>query len=149
MFRKIVAVTVVMSGALFASDGFVGTWKVSQSNMSPIQTDTWEATADGYRIVSTRRAPNGKIISGSRLLHLDGKYRPEPGPGPERKITYRRKDLNTITMEGRENNKENGMTAVFRGQWMISGDRRTMTYTVQSIPSSGQQFNGTTVFSKQ
>ena len=138
-----------MSGALFASDGFVGTWKVSQSNLSPIQTDIWEATADGYRIVSTRRAPNGKIFSGSRILHLDGKERPEPGPGPERTIAYRRKGLNTITMEGREDNKTNGMTAFFRGQWMISADGRTMTYTVQSIPSSGQQFDGTTIFSKQ
>ncbi len=52
-------------------------------------------------------------------------------------------------MEGGEYNKSNGMTAVLRGQWLISDDGKTMTYTVQTVSSDGHQFNGTTVFSKQ
>lgn len=137
----------------FAQSNLAGTtWKLNleQSKFNPgpaprSSTLTYEAVGQGFRVtndgIDARGNPT-KAVFGPYLL--DGKPHPVTGVPDYDASSYKIVNNSTVEMSRMKDGK--AVQTVIR---VLSGDDKTLTFTVIGVNASGQQINNVAVYDKQ
>src|SRR5262245_37469384 len=137
----------------FAQSTLAGTtWKLnlerSKFNPGPAprsSTLTYEAVGQGFRITTDSsealRKPTKSVI---QPYLLDGNSHPLTGVQDYDASTYKTVNDSTVEMSRMKDGK--AVQTVIR---VLSGDGKTLTFTVTGVNASGQQINNVALYDKQ
>ena len=148
---KIVLAMFGLAGVLAGADPILGTWKmnIAKSKFSPGPapkdvTSTYSQEGDWIVMKTEGTDSEGKPISRTNRVKLDGNEYPFDGPNGPGKITIRQIDdyhsESVMKLDG-------GGTITSRSE--ISKDGKTRTQTSTGTNSKGQKVNSVVVFERQ
>jgi len=132
------------------ADAFVGTWRlnVARSIYKPgpppkSLTRTYTKTANGLSLQYKSVQPDGKEITGSKVLKFDGKDYPADAPDYDTESTTKVDAFRLRIIERRRGREVGTITLV------VSRDRQVMTLNAKGIDASGSAFEKVAVYDRE
>lgn len=146
--RALVMVLALSVTTLSAADAFVGIWKLNSAKSQtrsgrPAQasTMTFEATADGYRVVSTD-------LKEPLSIRFGKEYR-VPNQGIAASVGAETGSGRRINERAIETTMKRGGDTVATLVREVSADGRVMTTTLSGVTIKGEKFRSVLVYEKQ
>lgn len=146
--RALVTILALSVTTLAAADAFVGTWKLnstksqtSSGRAAQASTMTFEATTDGYRVVSTGLKEPLRIRFGKE-------YR-VPNQGIAAQVGAETGSGRRINESAIETTFKRGGDTVATLVREVSADGRVMTTTASGVTTKGEKFKSVLVYEKQ
>ena len=141
-----------LTGSLWATDPFVGTWKLNvarstvtdPSAMPKSETSKWAAIDKGFKSILDGIDAEGKAYHMEVALILDGTNYPINGNPNMDMRSAKKIDSNTILFVTKKAGKE-----VRKWRFTFSKDSKTMTMIGKGITPKGQAYSGSFVYDKQ
>jgi len=141
---------VVVGGAAFAGENWVGTWKLDPaksqlgSNAVRAQTLTFESTPAGIKLTSVGTDADGKPMKGGYTSKFDGKD--VPWTGNPMADTACPKKIDDISYE---NTWKKAGKATVTAKVSVSADGKTLTVTQTGTDPQGKAVSSVAVYDKQ
>ena len=139
------------TGAAFAADTAVGTWKlnVAKSTFSPgpapmSQTRTYAETAQGITLTIKTTAADGKESTATLTFKDDGKPYPVTGNPDFDMVSVTRVDANTV-----HSTQTKGSAPVGTGERTVSKDGKTLTFKQKGTHAGGGKYDDVSVYDRQ
>ena len=143
-----------MTGAAWAQDPLMGTWKTNPAESTiPIgppsavsMLNKFEPSgANGFKHTSDRTDAQGETTHNEYTANFDGKTYPYKGSGPGRDgVTVKKVDPYTYQIFYKK-----GGEMVQISYYIVAKDGKTMTSIATGLTSSGQVYNRIMVYDKQ
>jgi hypothetical protein len=134
----------------FASDAWMGTWKLNESKskigagMQKNDTVVYEASGDNVKVTVDGTNGEGKATHDEWTGMLDGKDYPLTGDPTADTRAYTKVNGHTLKL----NEKKDGKI-IMSGRLVISPDGKTRTLTLSGTNPMGKSFKLTEVYDKQ
>ena len=139
------------TGAAFAADVAVGTWKlnVAKSTFSPgpapkSQTRTYAETPQGITLTIKTTAADGKESTATLTFKDDGKPYPVTGNSDFDMVSVTRVDANTV-----HSTQTKGGAPVGAGERTVSKDGKTLTFKQKGTHAGGGKYDDVSVYDRQ
>jgi hypothetical protein len=143
--------TLLASQAAFASENWVGSWKLnaakskfSSDAVVRAETLTFEATPAGIKLTSQGTDAQGKPMQGEYTSHFDGKDVPWTGNPSADVASPQRIDDNTYENVWKLGGKKTVITKV-----AVSKDNKTLTVTQTPAGAQGGAATSVAVYDRQ
>jgi hypothetical protein len=145
------AILAIGTGAAFAADTAVGTWKlnVAKSTFSPgpapkSQTRTYAETPQGITLTIKTTAADGKESTATLTFKDDGKPYPVTGNSDFDMVSVTRVDANTV-----HSTQTKGGAPVGTGERTVSKDGKTLTFKQKGTHAGGGKYDDVSVYDRQ
>jgi hypothetical protein len=145
------AILAIGTGAAFAADTAVGTWKlnVAKSTFSPgpapkSQTRTYAETPQGITLTIKTTAADGKESTATLTFKDDGKPYPVSGNPDFDMVAVTRVDTNTV-----HSTQTKGGAPVGTGERTVSKDGKTLTFKQKGTHAGGGKYDDVSVYDRQ
>jgi hypothetical protein len=146
----IVALCLAAMGVAFASDAYMGTWKLDESKskipaMAPKNnTVVYEAAGDSIKVTVDGTDGQGKPAHNEWTGKFDGKDYPVTGDPASDMRSYKKIDDHTMELT----NKKDGKVTMM-GKIVVSADGKSRTVTVSGTDPAGKKVEYSAVYDKQ
>jgi hypothetical protein len=145
------AILAIGTGAAFAADTAVGTWKlnVAKSTFSPgpapkSQTRTYAETPQGITLTIKTTAADGKESTATLTFKVDGKPYPVSGNPDFDMVSITQVDALTF-----HSTQTKAGAAVGAGVRTVSKDGKTLTFSQKGTHANGGKYEDVSVFDRQ
>ena len=146
-----VALSVIATGACFAANPQMGTWKLNEAKskiapgMGKNTTVTYtEEKGDKIKVTVEGVNKDGKPTHGVWVGKFDGKAYPEKGNVPFDAVAYKVVNDRTNDLTAMKNGK-----AVWTGTITVAKDGKSRTATVNGTDEKGKKFTSKAVYDKE
>jgi len=144
------ALCFVGAAVCFASDGFMGTWKLNEAKSKigagapKNSTVVYEAAGDSIKVTIDGTGSDGKPIHSEWTGKFDGKDYPVTGDPSVDTRSFKKVDEHTLEVTQKKGDK-----VTTSGKIVLSADGKSRTVTVSGTDPSGNKVSTTAVYDKQ
>jgi hypothetical protein len=144
------ALCFVGAAVCFATDGFMGTWKLNEakSKLAPgtarNSTVVYAAAGDDVKVTIDGSDADGKPTHNEWTGKFDGKDYPVTGDASSDARSVKKIDDHTLEFAVKK-----GGNVTASGRIVLSADGKTRTVTVSGTDPKGNKFSSTAVYDKQ
>jgi lipopolysaccharide export LptBFGC system permease protein LptF len=146
----IVALSVIATGACFAANAQLGTWKLNEAKskiapgMGKNTTVVYTEQKDKIKVTVEGVGKDGKPTHGVWVGKFDGKTYPEKGNMPFDAIAYKVVNDRTNDLTAMKNGK-----ALWTSTITVAKDGKSRTVVVNGTDEKGKKFTSKAVYDKQ
>ena len=145
------AILAIGTGAAFAADPVVGTWKLNlaKSTFSPgpapkSQTRNYAESAQGITVTVKTVAADGKESTTTLTFKDDGKPYPMSGSPDADMVSVKRVDASTVN-----STQTKGGAPVATSVRTVSKDGKTLTFSQKGTHANGTKYDDVSVYDRQ
>jgi hypothetical protein len=146
----IVALSIIATGACFAANPQMGTWKLNDAKskiapgMGKNTTVVYSEQKDKIKVTVEGVDKDGKPTHGVWVGKFDGKAYPEKGNVPFDAVAYKMVNDRTNDITAMKNGK-----ALWTGTITVAKDGKSRMATVNGTDEKGKKYSSKTVYDKQ